>query len=182
MRRWMVLAALSALAVLGAVLIITADDDEAPPELETVTTAEGIVTQVPLGWAAEGDFIWDYHPAGEPEGFDQWTVTTAGCLGDDDCPVRTLEEWLEVAPSLATFVGVRSGEGSEVFGLREEQLGDAYVMRARTESSGDLVFVAAFTDSSWDSFYACSVRLGFGSDRRLATEIVDVCRETADGN
>ncbi|MEM7143167.1 MAG: hypothetical protein AAF548_19250 [Actinomycetota bacterium] len=177
-RQWIVLAALAVLAVVGAVLIVTATEDEAPPELESVTTAEGIVTQVPVGWTASGDFPWEYFPPDGADGFDQWTVTTTGC-SEDDCLARTADQWLELAPSFPTFVDVRANEGTEIFNLSEEVLVDAYVMRATTQAAGDLVFVAAFAEGVDEEFVACSARLGFGSDRRLGDEIVDVCRETA---
>ena len=154
-RPWIVLV-LIGLALVGAVLIRTADDDDRVA-LEEVTTAEGLVTQIPEGWVVADQFPFEFGPPGDGQVFDQWTVARA--CPTDGCDARTLEEWLALAPDLPTFTNLEAVEGEDTFNLRVETL------------------VAAFTDGS-DDYVACSVRLGLDADQRLADEIVEVCRST----
>ena len=172
-RPWIVLV-LIGLALVGAVLIRTADDDDRVA-LEEVTTAEGLVTQIPEGWVVADQFPFEFGPPGDGQVFDQWTVARA--CPTDGCDARTLEEWLALAPDLPTFTNLEAVEGEDTFNLRVEALDDARVLRAQTEAAATLVFVAAFTDGS-DDYVACSVRLGLDADQRLADEIVEVCRST----
>ena len=134
------------LAVVGGVLIITASDDEPGPELEPVVTAEGLMTEVPAGWVAEGEFSWDYHPVGGSDGFDVWSVAAACPV--DGCGSATLAEWMAIADGLPTFVDMRGAVGDTLFNLSEERLPDAYVARAWTSTAGRLIFVAAFDDGA----------------------------------
>lgn len=172
-RPWIVLA-LAVLALVGAVLILTADET-APVALEEITTAEGLVTRIPEGWLESELFAFDFVPARGEEVFDQWTVARA--CPPDGCGRRSLGEWLALAPDLPTFTAAVEAEGVDTFNVVAETLADAYVLRARTEAAARLVFVAAFADGA-EAYVACSVRLGFGSDERLAEEVVDVCRST----
>lgn len=173
-RPWIVLL-LIVLALVGAILIVTADEPGGPSLVE-VTTAEGIVTSVPTGWVASEEFSFEFSRADEDHGeFDQWTVARA--CPQEGCGPRSLEEWLALADVLPTFVDLRSQDGSGVFGLEEEYLVDAQVSRAQTETAAKLVFVAAFEDGA-SSYVACSVRLAVGGDNDLLDAIVDVCRAT----
>lgn len=172
-RPWIVLV-LIGLAIVGAVLIRTADDGDRVA-LEEVTTAEGLVTRIPEGWVVSDQFPFEFGPAAEGQVFDQWTVARA--CPPDGCAVRSLDEWLALAPDLPTFTNLAAVEGEDTFNLRIETLDDARVLRAQTEAAAELVFVAAFTDGAED-YVACSVRLGVGSDSRLTDAIVDVCRST----
>lgn len=176
-RRW-ILVVLIGLAVVGGLLIATAGDDGGRPALEEVTTGEGLVTEIPEGWVADGRSPWEFAPPGAADGFDQWIVARASGCWPDSCEPRSLDQWVELGPSLPTFVDVRASDGVDVFVVSEESFDDAHVLRALTPTGGDLVFVAAFRDDSLE-YVACSARLGPGSDRRLADVIVDVCRDTS---
>ncbi|GJM38586.1 MAG: hypothetical protein DHS20C19_19530 [Acidimicrobiales bacterium] len=176
MRRPWVLVGLIVLALVGGVLILTAGDDDPGPQLETVTTEEGLVTEVPLGWVAEGAFVWEFQPPGGVDGFDGWSVARACPL--DGCAAATLAEWTAEAGALPSFVDMRAADGDSLFDVVEEELSDAYVLRATTATAGRIVVVAAFADGA-EEYVACSVRLALGADERLADEIVRVCRETA---
>ena len=175
MRRPWIVPALIALALVGAVLIVTADDGEDPVALEEITTAEGLATRIPEGWVVSEQFAFDFGPAGGEQVFDQWTVARA--CPPDGCGARALDDWLALAVDLPTFTNIADAEGEDTFNVEFETLDDAYVLRAQTEAAARLVFVAAFTDGAED-YVACSVRLGLGADQRLADEIVDVCRTT----
>lgn len=179
MRRPWLLVGLILLGLVGGLLILTASDDESRPALETVTTEEGLVTEVPLGWVAEGAFVWEFQPPGGVDGFDGWSVARGCPL--DGCRAETLTEWTAGAAALPSFVDMRAAEGESLFNIVEEELSDAYVLRARTATAGRIVIVAAFADGA-DEYVACSVRLALGADERLADEIVRVCRETAARN
>lgn len=174
-RSWIVIG-LAGLALVGGFLILTATDDGDPPPLETVTTDEGLTTQIPEGWVGETEFPWEFHPPGGAEDFDLWTVARA--CPPEGCRAATLDEWMVRAPELPSFVDMRSSDGDGLFDVDEERLDDAYVLRAQTASAGRVVFVAAFADGA-DDYVACSVRLTLQADERLADEIVRVCRETA---
>lgn len=176
MRRPGILIGLIALAVIGGILILTAGDDDPGPPLESTVTAEGLATEIPEGWVAEGTFRWDYHPPGGADGFDVWSVARA--CPTSGCAPASLEEWLALADDLPTFVDMREAVGDTLFDLTEERLSDAHVARATTAAVGRIVFVAAFADGAED-YVACSARVALGSDERLADEIVRVCRATA---
>lgn len=174
MRRPWIVPALVVLALLGAALIWTADDDEGVA-LDDITTAEGLVTRIPSGWVESDQFAFDFRPDVDEQVFEQWTVARACPL--DGCRVRTLAEWIALAADLPTFTNIVDAEGIDTFNLDVEQFADARVLRAQTEAGAPLVFVAAFTDGAED-YVACSVRLGLGADQRLTAAIVDVCRST----
>lgn len=179
MRRPWIVPALIVLALVGAALILTADDDEEPVALEAITTAEGLATRIPEGWVESEHFAFDFVPATQEQVFDQWTVARA--CPPDGCAARSLDDWLALAADLPTFTNIADAEGEETFDVEAETLDDAYVLRAQTEAAARLVFVAAFTDGA-EEYVACSVRLALGADLRLADEIVDVCRTTAHEN
>jgi hypothetical protein len=174
MRRPWIVPALIALAVVGAVLIWTADDAD-DVALEEITTAEGLATRIPEGWVVSEQFSFDFVPDIDEKVFDQWTVARACPL--EGCGTRSIDEWLALAPDLPTFTNVRSVEGSDTFNVEIETLADARVLRAQTEAAARLVFIAVFADGA-DDYVACAVRLGLDGDQRLADAIVDVCRAT----
>ncbi len=174
MRRPWIVPLLIACALVGAVLILTAEDDTGVA-LESITTEEGLRTRVPEGWVASEQFVFDFVPDTESQVFEQWTVARACPL--EGCSERSLDDWLALAPDLPSFASIVDSEGDGTFNVEIESLADARVVRAQTESAARLVFVAAFTDGAED-YVACSVRLGPGADQRLADAIVDVCRST----
>jgi hypothetical protein len=174
MRRPWIVPSLIALALMGAVLIWTADETDGPA-LEAITTAEGLVTRIPQGWVVSEQFPFDFVPDTDGQAFDQWTVARA--CPPEGCGTRSLDEWIALAPDLPTFTNVAEAEGEDTFNVMIDPLADARVLRAQTEAGARLVFVAAFTDGAED-YVACSVRLGLDADQRLADEIVDVCRST----
>lgn len=171
-RSWIVVA-LIGLALLGGVLIVTADDDSGPP-LDDIVTAEGLNTQIPQGWLESPEFSFDFLPTLDEQVFDKWTVAR-GCP-TDGCAPRSLDEWWALVDELPTFVGLASTDG--LFNTETETLDDARVFRAQTETGGRLVFVAAFTDGA-EAYVACSLQLGLSADQRLSDAIVDVCRSTS---
>lgn len=174
MRRPWIVPSLIVLALVGATLILTADESEAVA-LEDITTSEGLVTRIPEGWVVSDQFPFDFLPVAQEQIFDQWTVARGCPL--EGCAPRTLDEWLELAPDLPSFTSVVEAEGEDTFNLEVETLGNARVLRAQTEAAARLVFVAAFADGAED-YVACSVRLSLTADQRLADAIVDVCRTT----
>ena len=178
MRRPWIVPALIALALVGAVLIWTADDAESVA-LEDITTSEGLVTRIPEGWVESGQFPFEFQPEAGAQVFDQWTVARA--CPPEGCEPRSLEDWLTLAPDLPTFSNIRSLEGSDTFNVEVETFSDARVLSAQTEAAARIVFVAAFTDGAED-YIACSVRLGLTADQRLADAIIDVCRSTIDAD
>lgn len=165
---------LAVFAVLGAVLILTAAEDDGPP-LDDIVTEEGLVTKVPRGWIANADRPFEFGPPSVTDVFDQWTVARACPL--DGCRARSLDEWIALADLLPTFDSVRDAEGDAVFNIEASDFDDARVLRARTEAGGQLVFVAAFADGA-SSYVACSVRVAIGTDEALTDAIVEVCRAT----
>ena len=165
---------LIALALVGAVLIWTADESD-DVALEEIITAEGLATRIPQGWVVSDQFPFDFLPDTDEKVFDQWTVARA--CPPEGCAARSLAEWLALAPDLPTFTNVAETEGVDTFNVEIETLADARVLRAQTEAAARLVFVAAFTDGA-DDYVACAVRLGLDADQRLADSIIDVCRST----
>ncbi|MEZ5168310.1 MAG: hypothetical protein R2695_18220 [Acidimicrobiales bacterium] len=175
MRRPWIVPVLIVLAVVGAVLVVTADADEAAPPLEAIVTDEGLGTRIPQGWVVSTESAFEFTPPGGDRGFDQWMVAR-GCP-PDGCRARSLAEWMALAGNLPTFTNVRDAEGTDTFNLTERGYADAVELRAQTESGGTLVFAAHFRDGA-ASYVACSARLDLGSDQRLADELVSVCRTT----
>jgi len=174
MRRPWIIPALIGLAVIGTLLIVTAEDDPAPV-LDEVTTAEGLVTRVPSGWVASGSVAFEFAPPSVNQVFDLWSVARGCPL--DGCGERSLADWIAVADLLPTFSNVREVDDGTLFNLVAEDFDDARVLRAQTEAGGQLVFVAAFTDGA-ASYVACAARIAIGTDQGLADAIIDVCRST----
>jgi hypothetical protein len=174
MRRPWIVAVMIVLAVIGAVLIRTADEEEGPA-LEDVVTAEGLATRVPAGWTASEDLSFEFSPAATGKQFDQWTVARACPV--EGCGERSIEEWIALAAALPSFDSIENADDDSIFNVAVEDFADARVVRAQTEANGLLVFVAAFTDGA-ASYVACSVRIPLGGDERLADAVVDVCRST----
>jgi hypothetical protein len=175
MRRPWIVPVLIIFAVIGAVMIRTAEDEDPPPSLEEIVTAEGLATRIPSGWVVSDVFPFEFVPPGGGQVFDLWSVARACPL--DGCSERSLDEWIALADLLPTFESVREADADTLFDLTTEEFDDARVLRARTETSGQLVFVAAFTDGA-ETYVACSARVSVGSDQGLADAIVDVCRST----
>ena len=175
MRRPWILFVLIGCALIGAGLILTAEDDDPGPALEDVVTEEGLATRVPDGWVAADGASFEFSPPGTQQQFDQWTIAQ-GCP-DDGCRTRSLGEWLALADGLPTFENLEDADGDTIFGLTVEELPDARVLRAQTEAGGRLVFVAAFTDGA-EAYVACSVRISIAGDEGLADAVLDVCRAT----
>ncbi|MFT7609343.1 MAG: hypothetical protein ACI9MX_002420 [Candidatus Aldehydirespiratoraceae bacterium] len=164
------------LAAVGLFLVFTSDDGDAPPALDAITTAEGLDTQIPAGWVQRGDFEFEFAPAGDEQVFDQWTVARGCPL--DGCAALSLEEWLDMAESLPTFVSVRAAEADSIFNVALRWFDDALVMTGQTTAAGDLVFAAHFGEGA-TSYVACSARLSLPSDERLVESLIEVCRATA---
>ena len=72
---------LSVLAVLGVIgFILVFGERTTGPPLESVVSAEGLVTEIPEGWVQSEQFAFEWQPiAGNPiaEVFDKWTVARA---------------------------------------------------------------------------------------------------------
>ncbi len=174
MRRQWIVPALMALAVVGGILIVTADETQGVA-LEEIVTEEGLATQIPVGWVATPQFPFDFVPPGDGKSFDQWTIARACPV--DGCAARSLDEWLALAPDLPTFVGIDAVAEGDLFNVEVQQLDDGRIVRATTATAARLVFVAVFADGA-DDYVACSVRLGVAANQQLADAIVDVCRST----
>lgn len=171
--RRLVLVVLLALGVTGFVLVMTAPGDG--PPLESVVTEEGLVTEIPEGWERSEQFAFQFHPpAGLAEVFDRWTVARA--CGPEGCAARSLDEWLDVAVGLPTFVqALAPDSGLDVVSDTFDD--DHRVMITTTDAGTAIVFVAAFTDGA-DFYVECGLSLGVGGDERLIDAVVDVCRAT----
>ena len=78
---------LSVLAVLGVIgFVLVFGERASGPPLESVVSAEGLVTEIPEGWVQSEQFAFEWQPiAGNPiaEVFDKWTVARA--CGPDGC-------------------------------------------------------------------------------------------------
>jgi len=170
----LVLVVLLALGIVGFVLVVTAGDDQ--PVLVDTLTSEGLATRVPEGWEAVENLPFEYRPpaAADPSGFQRWMV--ARSCGPQGCTVRSLAQWMAVAPELPTFTtALAPDSGLEVIA---NDLGDDYwAVTARTDADATLVFVAVFTDGA-DDYVECGVSIGVTGDQRLAERIVEVCRST----
>jgi len=172
-RRRLALVCLLLLGIVGLMLLITAPD-EGPP-LAPVITEEGLVTEVPEGWERSEQFGFQFHPpSGLAEVFDRWTV--ARSCGPDGCEPRTLDEWLDLASTLPTFVQALAPT-SELEIIEDEIGKDHRTMVTRSAAGGAIVFVAAFDDGR-DFYVECGLSLSLGGDVRLIDAIVDVCRAT----
>jgi len=172
-RRRLVLAGLALAAVVGLWLVLSAPDDG--PRLVEVTTAEGLATRVPEGWAASEQFGFRFLPPGSAHSdFESWTIARA--CGPDGCEPRSLDEWLAVAGRLPTFEQAHAPDGG--FQVRSDEYGDrSRVLKATTGTGAEVVFAAAFTAGA-DFYVECGVVLPAAGDRRLRDAVVDVCLDT----
>ena len=172
-RRRLVLAGLTAAAIVGLWLVLTAPADG--PPLTEVMTSEGLVTKIPEGWVASEQFGFRFLPPGSVHSdFESWTVARA--CGPDGCEPRPLEAWLAAADRLPTFVQAYAPDGG--FDVQSDKLGErSRVLTAQTSTGAQVVFVAAFADGA--DFYAeCGVVLPADGDRRLLDALVAVCMDT----
>lgn len=172
-RRRLVLVALLLLGIVGFVLVVTAPGDG--PPLTSVVTEEGLATEVPEGWERSEQFGFQFHPAsGVAEVFDRWTVARA--CGPRGCEERSLDEWLDIAVTLPTFVQAAAPDAE--LEIIEDDIGtDHRTMVTRSAAGGVIVFVAAFEEGR-DFYVECGLSLSPGGDTRLIDAIADVCRAT----
>lgn len=169
---------LSVLAVLGVIgFVLVFGERTSGPPLESVVSAEGLVTEIPEGWVQSEQFAFEWQPiAGNPiaEVFDKWTVARA--CGPDGCDERSLGEWLEIGESLPTFVQAVAADSGLT--INRDEFGDDHrVAEGTTAAETTIVYVAAF-DDGWDFYVECGLSLGVRGDERLIDEIVEVCRAT----
>lgn len=170
-RPFLVPLVLLVLGGLGLVLVLTAGDDG--PELETVTTADGVRVEIPRGWVVSEEFDFQYVPPGAEPTLDVWSVAWACPL--DGCAERSLAEWLEVAPDLPTFVAAREEQGVALFDLEERDDDRSWVLTATTTNQLRIVNVAVFHDGS-GRYLACNLVVQ-GEPDGLDDAIVDACRD-----
>ena len=169
---------LSVLAVLGVIgFILVFGERTTGPPLESVVSAEGLVTEIPEGWVQSEQFAFEWQPiAGNPiaEVFDKWTVARA--CGPGGCDERSLDEWLEIGESLPTFVQAVAADSGLT--INRDEFGDDHrVVEGTTAAETTIVYVAAF-DDGWNFYVECGLSLGVRGDDRLIDEIVEVCRAT----
>ena len=169
---------LSVLAVLGVIgFILVFGERTTGPPLESVVSAEGLVTEIPEGWVQSEQFAFEWQPiAGSPiaEVFDKWTVARA--CGPGGCDERSLDEWLKIGESLPTFVQAVAADSGLT--INRDEFGDDHrVVEGTTAAETTIVYVAAF-DDGWDFYVECGLSLGVRGDDRLIDEIVEVCRAT----
>lgn len=171
--RRLALLGLLLLGIVGFVLVVTAPG-EGPP-LDPVVSEEGLVTEVPEGWERSEQFAFQFQPpSGLAEVFDRWTVARA--CGPNGCRIRSLDEWLDAAVTLPTFVQAVAPESE--LEIIEDRFGSDYrYMVTRTVAGTAIVFVAAFDDGA-DFYVECGLSLSAGGDTRLIDEILEVCRAT----
>lgn len=168
------LTALMTAAIVGGVLVITADDSG--PALQQVITAEGLATRIPEGWEAVDGRPFEFTPPGSAErGIDRWTVARA--CGPNGCAPRSIEQWLALGEDLETFVTARADEGELLFEVEDVWSDDARILRAVTSAGAHQVFVAAFTDGA-DFYVECGATQFGGRDRVDA--LIDVCLATSE--
>jgi hypothetical protein len=162
---------LAVLAVVGVVLIIT--DSEAGPDLERVTTADGLVVDVPAGWVVSEEFDFQYVPsAAEGRALDVWSVAWA--CPPENCDARTGEEWLDLAPDLPTFTAARDDAEVALLDLEETNDERSWVLTARTDNDLRIVNVAVFHDGA-ERYVACNLVV-LGDPDGLEGAIIDACR------
>jgi len=160
------------LAVVGVVLVATAGGDSGP-SLESVTTVDGVVVDVPAGWAANAEVAIRYEPPGAGlSNVDSWTVAWA--CGPDGCASRSLDEWRAVGNRLETLTRARADEGTILTDLIETDEGNAHVMRANASGGQTIVSVAVFRDGA-DHYLECNLSV-LGDPGGLDDSIVKACR------
>ncbi len=172
-RRRLPLLVLLILGIVGFVLVMTGGEDG--PGMESITTEEGLRTEVPAGWTRTEQFAFQFAPPGdEMVTFDRWTVARA--CGPNGCAVRSLSEWLKEAMGLPSFVNALEPD-SDLEIIEDRTDTRSRVLVARSRAGATLVLVAAFTDGA-DFYIECGVSLGLDGDQRLADQIVDTCLST----
>jgi len=160
------------LAIVGVVLVVTAGSDSGPP-LETVTTVDGVVVDVPVGWVASAEVPFRYEPPGaDLSNVDSWTVAWA--CGPDGCASRSLEEWRAVGNHLETLTRARADAGTTLTGLVETDEGNAHVLRANANGGQTIVSVAVFGDGA-DHYLECNLSV-LGDPGGLDDAIVKACK------
>jgi len=168
----MPLVGLFLLAIVGVVLVATAGSDPGPA-LQSVTTADGVVVDVPTGWVPNAEVPIRYEPPGADIGnVDSWTVAWA--CGPDGCASRTLAEWKIVGQRLETLTRARSDVGSTLLNLIETDEGDAHVMRATAAGGQTVVSVSVFFDGA-DHYLECNFAM-LGNPGGLDDAIVRACK------
>ena len=148
---------LSVLAVLGVIgFILVFGERTTRPPLESVVSAEGLVTEIPEGWLQSEQFAFEWQPiAGNPiaEVFDKWTVARA--CGPDRCDERSLDEWLMSGESLPTFEQAVAADSGLT--INRDEFGDDHrVVEGTTAAETTIVYVAAFGDG-WDFYVECGL-------------------------
>lgn len=173
-KRFVPLALLTAMGVIGALLVLTAGDDG--PTLDSVTTVDGVVIDVPAGWLPNPEAPFRYEPPeADLSNVDSWTV--AWSCGPDGCTARTLDEWWAIGERLETFTRARADEGTLLTDLVESEEGTALVLRARAVGGRTVVAVAVFNDGA-DRYLECDLSI-LGDPGGLDDAIVKACRSAA---
>lgn len=169
--RRLALAFLAALAVVGIVLVVTGGENG--PDLERVTTADGLVVDVPAGWVVSEEFDFQYvPPATDGRAIDLWSVAWA--CPPERCDPRTVEEWLELAPDLPTFTAARDDSEVALLDIEESNDERSWVLTARSENDLRIVNVAVFHEGA-ERYVACNLVV-LGDPDGLEDAIVDSCR------
>ena len=172
MKRIAPLVVLFLFAILGVFLVATAGDGSGP-QLESVTTADGVVVDIPAGWVSSTDVPIRYEPPGaDLSNVDSWTVAWA--CGPDGCATRTLDEWRAVGNRLETLTRARADNGSILADLVETDDGNAHVMRAVANGGQTIVSVAVFNDGA-DHYLECNLAV-LGDPAGLDDAIVKACK------
>ncbi len=170
-RRRLPLFLLLVLVVVGLRLVVTGDADGV--ELERVTTADGVVVDVPGGWVVSSDFSFQYvPPTVDGNGLDFWSVAWA--CPPEECGARSLAEWLDLAPDLPTFTSAREDADIALFDLDETSDDNWWVLAARTNNGLRIVNVAVFHDGA-DHYLACNLSV-LGDPGGLDDAIIEACR------
>ncbi len=170
-RRRLPLVLLSALGMVGLVLVVTGG--ESAPVVARVVTAEGLEVDVPVGWEPVDERPFEFRPATElASSGDSWLV--AWSCGAAECTPRSLAEWSDFGAGLPTFVAARDVEGDLLFDVDESSDDSSRVLTARTAAGAVQVFVAVFHDGS-DHYVECGLSV-FDDSQGLADAIVEACR------
>ncbi len=165
------LALLAVLALVGIVLVV--NGGEAGSDLERVTTADGLVVDVPAGWVVSDEFDFQYvPPAAEGRTLDLWSVAWA--CPPEDCDPRTAEEWIDLAPDLPTFAAARDDSEVALVDIEETNDERSWVLTARSDNDLRIVNVAVFHEGA-ERYVACNLVV-LGDSDGLEGAIIDACR------
>ncbi len=157
--------------LVGIILVLTANES---PVLVRTTTADGVAVEVPAGWSANPDRLFEYLPPVEANRTtDRWVVAWA--CGPDGCANRSREEWLALSAELPTFVNAQAAAGDLLFDLEVDNDERSRSLTARTAAGETQVLVAVFFDGA-DRYLECGANI-FVNDDGLAQRVIDVCRE-----